>query len=251
MNKILIVLSVVVLGYLVYVLYKRYESIMREIASLSSEEDVLAKRQTELTRVDNTSDSDKPVSKAQQAVLDSKVDKTTSVNGYSLSSDVVLSKADVGLSSVDNTADMQKPVSQAQALALVRKADKLTHICSASVYLRQDRTALQSRGIDDFGASGRGDEKTPAQYKIGNTRFRRIETTDGNWQETLYLPNVLDYPLYSHIYFECNSTYSINVSTARTDQFDYSSIPVANGNMAVFVSTGSWWAYLGQLSSNI
>lgn len=68
--------------------------------------------------VNNTPDLNKPVSTAQQAALNLKVDKTTTINGYALSSDVLLDKSDVGLSSVDNTSDVDKPISTAQQVAL-------------------------------------------------------------------------------------------------------------------------------------
>lgn len=68
--------------------------------------------------VDNTRDIDKPVSTLQQTAFNTKVDKTTTVNGYALSSDVILYKSDVGLASVDNTSDTDKPISNAQQVAL-------------------------------------------------------------------------------------------------------------------------------------
>lgn len=56
------------------------------------------------------------------ALLD-KVDKTTTVNGHLLSSNVVVTKGDVGLGNVDNTSDVNKPISSAQQSALDLKAD--------------------------------------------------------------------------------------------------------------------------------
>lgn len=67
--------------------------------------------------VNNTTDLQKPVSLATQSALNLKVDKTRSVNGYALSSDVNLEKGDIGLSNVDNTSDMDKPVSSSQQIA--------------------------------------------------------------------------------------------------------------------------------------
>jgi hypothetical protein len=80
-----------------------------------------------LTNVDNTADSAKPVSSAQQTALNAKEntlaagtaaqyyrgDKTWATND----------KASVGLSNVDNTADTAKPVSTAQQTALNLKAN--------------------------------------------------------------------------------------------------------------------------------
>lgn len=47
--------------------------------------------------------------------LNAKVDKTTTVAGKALSSNVTLVKGDVGLGNVDNTSDLNKPVSTAAA----------------------------------------------------------------------------------------------------------------------------------------
>lgn len=89
----------------------------------------LTKSLVGLSNVDNTSDVAKPVSTAQltainavaaasTAGLSTKVDKTTTVNGHALSSNVTVTKSDVGLGSADNTSDANKPVSTAQAVAI-------------------------------------------------------------------------------------------------------------------------------------
>ena len=63
-----------------------------------------------LGNVNNTSDTDKPISKAQQGALDKKVDKTTTVNGKALSGNISLVKSDVGLGNVTN--ETQIPLSK-------------------------------------------------------------------------------------------------------------------------------------------
>ncbi len=55
--------------------------------------------------------------------LSGKVDKTTTVNGHALSSNVTVSKSDVGLGNVDNTSDLNKPISTATQTALNEKAN--------------------------------------------------------------------------------------------------------------------------------
>ena len=66
----------------------------------------------------------KPLSAAKGKVLqDNKVDKTITVNGYPLNTNVTLVKADVGLSNVDNTSDVNKPISTPVQNALNLKAD--------------------------------------------------------------------------------------------------------------------------------
>lgn len=66
-----------------------------------------------LGNVDNTADTDKPISTAQQAALNAKVDKTTTINEHALSGNVTITKSDVGLGDVDNTADSVKNVATA------------------------------------------------------------------------------------------------------------------------------------------
>lgn len=52
--------------------------------------------------------------------LDTKVDKTTTVNGHALSENVTITKADIGLSNVNNTADSAKSVASAAKLTTAR-----------------------------------------------------------------------------------------------------------------------------------
>jgi hypothetical protein len=79
---------------------------------------VLTKSDLWLANVDKTSDLSKPVSTAQQTLLDLKVDKATKINNKKLSSYITLLKSDVGLSNVDNTSDLNKPVSTATESAI-------------------------------------------------------------------------------------------------------------------------------------
>lgn len=50
-----------------------------------------------------------------------KVDKTTTVNGHALSSNVTVTKTDVSLGNCDNTSDASKPISSATQTALDKK----------------------------------------------------------------------------------------------------------------------------------
>ncbi len=86
-----------------------------------------------LGNVNNTSDVNKPVSTAQQTALNLKVDKTTTVNTYPLSSNIALVASDIGLGNVNNTSDVNKPVSTAQQTALNLKVDKTTTVNSKAL----------------------------------------------------------------------------------------------------------------------
>lgn len=94
-------------------------SINSHIKNTSNPHNV-TKAQIGLNDVNNTSDMDKPVSTAQQTALDEKVDKTTTINGHVLSSNVTVTKEDIGLDNVDNTADTNKEVLSATKLKTQR-----------------------------------------------------------------------------------------------------------------------------------
>ena len=88
------------------------------------------KSEVGLSSVDNTADTAKPVSTAQQTALNLKANLasptfTGTVGG--------VTKSMVGLSSVDNTADMAKPVSTAQQTALNLKANLASPIFTGTV----------------------------------------------------------------------------------------------------------------------
>lgn len=57
-------------------------------------------------------------------LANNKVDKTTTVNGHALSSNITLTKNDIGLGNVDNTSDLNKPISNATQTALDTKVNK-------------------------------------------------------------------------------------------------------------------------------
>lgn len=59
-----------------------------------------------------------------------KVDKTTTVNGHALSSNVTVTKSDIGLGNVDNTADANKNVKYATSAG---SADTATNVASQGV----------------------------------------------------------------------------------------------------------------------
>lgn len=73
-----------------------------------------------LSNVDNTADSAKPVSTAQQTALNL---KANAANPAFTGTPTGLAKAHVGLGNVDNTSDASKPVSTAQQTALNGKVN--------------------------------------------------------------------------------------------------------------------------------
>lgn len=61
-----------------------------------------------------------------------KVDKTTTVNGKPLSSNITLDKTDIGLGNVNNTSDLNKPISTSMQLALDGKANTTVNIIAGN-----------------------------------------------------------------------------------------------------------------------
>jgi hypothetical protein len=135
-----------------------------------------------LENVNNTADTAKPVSTAQQTALDGKQNLNaalTSISGLSptnddilqrksgawinrsmsqLKTDLVLSKSDVGLSNVDNTADTAKPVSTAQQTALDGKQDADTDLTDIAILTPTNNDVLQRK-------AGAWTNRTLAQLK--------------------------------------------------------------------------------------
>lgn len=134
-----------------------------------------------LGNVDNTSDASKPISTAQQTALDKKVDKTITVNGHALSTNVIVSKSDVGLGNVDNTSDVNKPISTATQIALDGKVDKVSGKgLSTNDYTTNEKTKLSgiesgaNKTVVDSALSSTS--TNPVQNKILKTSIDEINT---------------------------------------------------------------------------
>lgn len=89
----------------------------------------IVKADVGLGSVDNTADTAKPVSTAQQTALDLKAPLASPTFTGTVAG---VTKAHVGLGSVDNTADTAKPVSTAQQTALNKKVEVVTYSGSLS-----------------------------------------------------------------------------------------------------------------------
>lgn len=142
----------------------------------------VTKAQVGLGNVDNTADTAKPVSTAQQTALDGKQpldqDLTdiaalaptnndvvqrkagawTNRTPAQLKTDLALTKSDVGLANVDNTADTAKPVSTAQQTALDGKQPLDADLTAIAGLAPSANDTLQYK-------SGAWANRTPAQLK--------------------------------------------------------------------------------------
>lgn len=71
-----------------------------------------------------------------------KVDKTTTVNGHALSSNVTVSATDIGLGNVNNTSDVNKPISTAAQIVFDTKLNVLDTPFMLSPYLKKRDSSL-------------------------------------------------------------------------------------------------------------
>lgn len=122
--------------------------------------------------------------------LATKVDKTTTVNGHALSSDVTVSKGDVGLGNVDNTADAAKPISTATQAALDNKANSSDVYSKTEIngvfsdiadLLEQQNTNLTElyENAEDFGPSDETLADITNEIRLSGLYFKEMaENTD-------------------------------------------------------------------------
>lgn len=110
----------------------------------------LTKSSVGLGNVDNTADTAKPVSTAQQTALDLKANIASPTFTGTVSG---ITKTMVGLGSVDNTADTAKPVSTAQQTALDLKANLASPTFTGTVTVPDNTIALGTKTTGDYVAS--------------------------------------------------------------------------------------------------
>jgi hypothetical protein len=121
----------------------------------------LVKGDVGLGSVDNTADTAKPVSTAQQTALDLKSNiasptftgTVTIPTGASITAPTGLVKGDVGLGNVDNTSDSNKPVSTATQTALDLKAPLASPTFTGTVVLPDNTVALGTKTTGDYVSS--------------------------------------------------------------------------------------------------
>lgn len=115
----------------------------------------LVKGDVGLGNVDNTADSAKPVSTAQQTALDLKAPLASPAF---TGTPTGITKSHVGLGNVDNTADSAKPVSTAQQTALDGKQPLDTDLTQISGITSSNDDIIQKK-------AGSWTNRTPAQLK--------------------------------------------------------------------------------------
>ena len=153
----------------------------------------LVKGDVGLGNVDNTADTAKPVSTAQQTALDLKANlasptftgTVTIPTGASITAPTGLVKGDVGLGNVDNTSDANKPVSTAGQTALDLKANIASPTFTGTVVLPDNTVALGTKTTGDYVATitgGTGVTSSAATSGEGTTHTlsigQAVGTTD-------------------------------------------------------------------------
>ena len=151
------------------------------VDSIAGQTGVVTLADINLDNVDNTSDSDKPVSTAQQAAIDATV---LSIDGQT----GAVTLGDINLDNVDNTSDANKPVSTAQQTALNLKADATALAAKADI-LEWTITANASSAYIFAGAGFAGTENNPTIYLMRGQTYKftnnmnahpfRIQSTTG------------------------------------------------------------------------
>jgi hypothetical protein len=146
---------------------------------------VLAKGDVGLGNVDNTADSAKPVSTAQQTALNAKENSiaagTTAQVWRGDKAWVTADKALVGLGNVDNTSDAAKPVSTAQQTALNLKANLASPTFTGTVTLPSTTNGLTKSNVGLANVDNTADSAKPvstAQQTALDAKANKVSTTD-------------------------------------------------------------------------
>lgn len=135
-----------------------------------------------LNNVDNTADTNKPISLAQQSALDTKASTSALNTGLAGKADAT------AISNINNTSDADKPVSTAQQAALDLKADATALAAKADI-LEWTITANGSSAYIFAGAGFAGTENNPTIYLMRGHTYKftnnmnahpfRIQSTTG------------------------------------------------------------------------
>lgn len=132
-----------------------------------------------LGKVNDTTDLEKPVSTLQQAALDLKVDKTTTVNGHALSGDVTITKSDVGLGNVSNDAQVKR--SEMGVASGVATLDSTGKVPASQLPSYVD-DVLEYASLASFPTTGQSgiiyvDLATNKTYRWGGTAYAEISAS--------------------------------------------------------------------------
>ena len=131
--------------------------------------------------------------KAVANVYSLKVDKTTTVNGHALSSNVTVTKSDVGLGNVVNTGDSATPVSGGTTkfttggayTQLNKKADKVSNATADNLASLDANGNLTDSGVDKNTLLG----KVYATYQNSSTKVIRLSLPTGYYYTLLASAN--------------------------------------------------------------
>lgn len=144
-----------------------------------------------LSNVDNTSDTAKPVSTAQQSALDAKVPTSRTVAGKALTSNITLAKGDVGLGNVDNTADTAKPISTAQQAALDAKVPTTRTVAGKAL---SSDVSLVKADVGLSNVDNTSDANKPVSTAQASAIAAKVGSPNSSVTGIAYYPTVGDLP---------------------------------------------------------
>lgn len=154
----------------------------------------LVKGDVGLGSVDNTADTAKPVSTAQQTALNAKENTiaagTTAQYYRGDKTWVTLDKAAAGLANVDNTSDVNKPVSTAQATSIATKEPTIAAGTTAQYY-RGDKTwqTLNSTSVGLANVDNTSDANKPVSTATNTALGLKAPLASPTFTGTVTLPS--------------------------------------------------------------
>ena len=183
-----------------------------------SENPVLDKVDVGLDQVDNTSDLDKPVSTAQQELVDQTketIDNYT-VNGYAISTNPVLGKVDIGLDQVDNTSDLDKPISTATQEALDKIESQTDLVYNINALFPGEGQGDESNQWTLQLAASKADSYVPDENKVPGTKIKFLDE-NGKWRTYTYYSGAFADP----------SSWAYDLTSKDFEELATTNLPVA------------------------
>ena len=200
----------------------------------------LVKGDVGLGNVDNTSDTNKPVSTAGQTALNLKADLASPTFTGTVSG---ISKSMVGLGNADNTSDVNKPVSSATQTALNLKAPLAspTFTGTVTVPTPSNNTDAATKAYVDQAASTGLTILASVRATSASNVVLASGVQNGSSFGGVTLATNDRFLLHSQTDAKENGVYTVNVSGAPTRALDCDNVPSVEikYNTMIFVTSGT------------
>ena len=110
-----------------------------------------------------------------------KVDKTTTINGYSLSNNITLTKGDVGLAQVDNTSDLDKPISTATRTEIEKNEKAVSTVIGEIKKTIEENEQVISQTINEINQKVQANEgSTATDLSVINSNISKVNKDLGD-----------------------------------------------------------------------